>query len=148
MRVTPMTMRTQTIPARHCFSDHAHNWNQLLYAISGVLRAVADGSSFVISSDLGARVPAGIVHPVGSFLGAEFRSLWIEQGAEGDLGTGQVTVFRVTPQLRALIREAADVDGLDGDDGYCERIQRLIIDQLGRASAVSSILPWPRMAAL
>lgn len=144
----PMTMRAQTIPARHCFSDHAHNWNQLVYAISGVLRVVADGRSFVISPDLGAWVPAGTVHRVGSYLGAEFRSLWIEEGAEGSPETSQVTVFRVSPLLRALIRESADVDGQDDADDYYGRIQRLIMDQLCRASAVSSILPWPRTAAL
>lgn len=144
----PMTMRAQTILARHCFADHTHSWNQLVYATSGVLSVVADGRSFVISPDLGAWVPAGTVHHVGSFLGAEFRSLWVEGGAEGSLGAGQVTVFRVAPLLRALILEATDIDGQDDDDGYYGRIQRLIMDQLGRASAVSSILPWPRTAAL
>src|SRR5688500_4477254 len=35
----PMTVRAQSIPARHHFSEHEHRWNQVVYAISGVLTA-------------------------------------------------------------------------------------------------------------
>lgn len=31
----PMTVRAQSIPARHYFPDHAHAWNQVVYAVPG-----------------------------------------------------------------------------------------------------------------
>ena len=39
------------IPARHAFPDHAHDWHQLVYAISGVLTVTADGQTFAISPE-------------------------------------------------------------------------------------------------
>src|SRR6516164_1301271 len=33
----PITVRAQSIPPRHYFPEHSHRWNQLAYAISGVL---------------------------------------------------------------------------------------------------------------
>ena len=38
----PMTVRAQSIPARHYFPEHAHRWNQVVYAISGVLTVAVE----------------------------------------------------------------------------------------------------------
>lgn len=75
----PMTMRAQFIPARHRFSEHAHDWNQVVYAISGVLTVAVEGRSVVISPEQAMWVPTGLRRRVGSLLGAEFRSLWISE---------------------------------------------------------------------
>ncbi|PZP40429.1 MAG: hypothetical protein DI601_23905 [Azospirillum brasilense] len=40
---TPMTVRAQTIPARHYFPDHAHRWHQVVHAISGTLTVAVEG---------------------------------------------------------------------------------------------------------
>jgi hypothetical protein len=76
----PLIVRVESLPPRHCFADHAHTWNQLVYAISGVLTVTIEGSCFVIPSEQAAWVPTGMRHRVGSLLGAEFRSLWIDDG--------------------------------------------------------------------
>ena len=144
----PMTMRVQSIPARHYFADHTHAWFQVVYAISGVLTIVADGRSFVISPDQAAWLSPGVMHRVGSFLGAEFRSLWLADDPGGAISERGATVFGVSPLLRALIVEASAIDGQEDTDGYFGRIYQLIIDQLRRARPVSSALPWPRKAAL
>src|SRR5919205_600276 len=47
----PMTVRAQSIPARHYFPEHEHRWNQVVYAISGVLTVAVEGRSFVISPE-------------------------------------------------------------------------------------------------
>ncbi len=77
----PMTVRAQSIPARHAFPEHAHHWNQMAYAISGVLTVAVEGRSFVISPEQAVWLPTGLRHRVGSLLGAEFRSLWIADEA-------------------------------------------------------------------
>ncbi|HJS85289.1 MAG TPA: cupin domain-containing protein, partial [Acetobacteraceae bacterium] len=77
----PMTMRAQSIPARHYFPEHAHRWNQVVYAISGVLTVAVEGLSFVISPEQAVWLPTGLRHRVGTLLGAEFRSLWIADEA-------------------------------------------------------------------
>lgn len=139
----PMTMRVQSIPPRHQFADHFHHWNQMVYAISGVLTVAAEGRSFLISPNQAAWLPTGNVHRVGSLLGAEFRSVWVRDDLGERLFSGGVAVFAVSPLLKALIIEAAGFDGKQDADGYGDRVFRLIIDQLRRADSVASALPWP-----
>ena len=143
----PMTMRAQSIPARHYFPEHAHDWNQVVYAISGVLAVAVEGRSFVISPEQAMWVPTGLRHRVGTLLGAEFRSLWISEDAGAGLPE-RPTVVGVSPLLQALIVEAANIAGHDDGDGYAGRVTGLILDQLRRAQPLPAALPWPRTGAL
>ncbi len=142
-RPQPMTVRAQTIPPRHTFPEHAHEWHQLVYAVSGVLTVAVEGKSFVISPEQAVWLPTGLRHRVGSLHGAEFRSLWI--GSEAGRGLAAApTVFRVSPLLQALIVEAAAIDGQADEDGYSGRVAGLILDQLRRAHPLPGALPWPQ----
>ena len=143
----PMTVRAQSIPARHTFPEHKHGWNQVVYAISGVLTVAVEGRSFVISPEQGVWLPTGLPHRVGSLLGAEFRSLWIADEAGAGLPESP-TVFSVSPLLQALIIEAAEIEGQSDPDGYADRVTRLILDQLRRARPLPGALPWPRDGSL
>jgi len=138
-----MTVRSQTIPARHSFPEHAHHWNQMVYAISGMLTVAAEGRSFVISPEQAVWLPTGLSHRVGSLLGAEFRSLWIAEEAGAGIPKTP-TVFSVSPLLQALIVEAAAIEGQDDPNGYAGRVTGLILDQLRRAKSLPGALPWPR----
>jgi hypothetical protein len=138
-----MTVRAQSIPARHYFPEHAHGWNQVVYAISGVLTVTMEGRSFAISPEEAVWLPTGLSHRVGSLLGAEFRSLWIADEAGAGLPNSP-TVFSVSPLLQALIVEAAEIERQEDRDGYTGRVVALILDQLRRARALPGALPWPR----
>ncbi|MBS0222576.1 MAG: helix-turn-helix transcriptional regulator [Proteobacteria bacterium] len=143
----PMTVRAQSIPGRHSFPEHAHAWHQMVYAISGVLTVAVQGQSLVISPRQAVWLPTGLRHRVGSLLGAEFRSLWIADEAGRHL-PARPTVFGVSPLLRALVVEAAEIDGQDNHDGYFGRVTGLILDQLRRAPPLAGALPWPRTDSL
>ncbi|WP_048430822.1 AraC family transcriptional regulator [Methylobacterium indicum] len=143
----PLTVRVQSIPARHAFPEHAHDWHQVVYAVSGVLTVAVDGRSFVISPEQAVWLPTGHRHRVGSLLGAEFRSLWIADAAGAGL-PGGATVLGVSPLLQALIVEAAALDGQPDHDGYAGRVAGLILDQLRRAAPLPGALPWPREGPL
>ena len=95
----PMIVRVQSIPARHNFPEHAHEWNQLVHAISGVLTVTMEGSCFAIPPEQAVWLPTGTWHRVGSLLGAEFRSLWVADDAAAGVAKAS-TVFRVSPRLR------------------------------------------------
>ncbi|WP_094538846.1 AraC family transcriptional regulator [Brucella grignonensis] len=138
----PVTVRAQTIPPRHYFPRHSHPWNQLVYAISGVLTVVTDAESFAITPDHAVWLPTGLAHHVGSVLGAEFRSLWIAEEA-AEILPRTFSVFSVSPLLKALIVEAAAIEGKADQDGYADRVTSLILDQLQRARSVAAALPWP-----
>jgi AraC-like DNA-binding protein len=139
----PMTVRAQTIPARHGFPEHAHAWHQMVYAVAGVLAVAVEGHSFAISPEQAVWLPTGALHQVGSLLGAEFRSLWIAEEAGYGL-PDEPTVFPVSMLLRALIVEAAAIEGETDKDGYVGRVIALILDQLRRATPLPGALPWPR----
>ncbi|WP_262027389.1 AraC family transcriptional regulator [Microvirga sp. Mcv34] len=139
----PVTVRAQSIPARHSFPEHAHRWNQMVYAISGVLTVASEGHSFAISPEQAVWLPTGARHRVGSLLGADFRSLWVADEAGHGLPAAP-TVFAVTPLLKALIAEAAEIAGAEDRDGYARRVTDLILDQLRRAHPLPGALPWPR----
>ena len=139
----PVTVRAQSIPARHYCAEHAHCWHQVVYAISGVLTVAVEGRSFAISPEQAVWLPTGLPHRVGSLLGAEFRSLWIADEAGAGLPTSP-TVFGVSPLLRALIVEAAAVEEREDPDGYAGRVTGLILDQLRHARSLPGALPWPR----
>jgi AraC-like DNA-binding protein len=139
----PITMRAQTIPPRHHFPEHAHDWHQLVYAVDGTLTVSVDRQTLVVSSDQAVWLPTAVPHSVGSLLGAEFRSLWIANEAGCSLPSSP-TVLAVSPLLKALIVEAAAIDGQRPADGYPDRIAAMILDQLGRAPKLSTALPWPK----
>ena len=143
----PMIVRAESLPPRHCFPEHAHDWNQLVHAISGVLTVTVEGSCFAISPEQAVWLPSGTRHRVGSLLGSEFRSLWIAEDAGAEVADVS-TVFRVSPLLRALIIEAAEIQGRDDATGYPDRVTDLILDQLRRAEPLPAALPWPRQGPL
>jgi AraC-like DNA-binding protein len=140
-------MRVQSIPARHSFPEHAHRWNQVVYAISGVLTVAVEGRSFAISPEQAVWLPTGVRHRVGSLLGAEFRSLWVADEA-GQGMPASPTVFGVSGLLQALIVEAVAIEGQEDRDGYTGRVTALILDQLRRAPPLPGALPWPRAGGL
>jgi len=138
-----MTVRAQSIPARHSFPEHGHDWDQVVYAVSGVLTVAVEGRSFVISPEQAVWLPTGLPHRVGSLLGAKSRSLWIADEAAAGLPNGP-TVFSVSVLLQALIVEAASIEGREDRDGYAGRVTGVILDQLRRARSLPAALPWPR----
>ncbi|PZR84750.1 MAG: AraC family transcriptional regulator [Stutzerimonas stutzeri] len=143
----PLTIRAQSIPARHGFPDHAHDWHQLVYAVDGVLTVSTINQTFVISPEQAAWVPTGVTHRVGSLLGAQFRSLWISH--QHDFGLPESpAVISVTPLMKALIVEAAGLEPTSDPDGYRARVVALILDQLRRAPRLEAALPWPRSPVL
>lgn len=143
----PLTVRVQSLAPRSYFPEHAHAWAQVVYAVSGVLTVSITGRSFVISPEQAAWLPSAAAHRVGSRHGAEFRSLWIAAEAAETL-PAEPAVFGVGSLLRALIVEAAEIQGRPDGDGYAGRVTRLILDQLRRAPPIAVALPWPRSDAL
>lgn len=112
----PMTLRGQSIPPRHYFPEHTHGWNQMVYAISGVLTVAVEGRTLVISPEQAVWLPTGLRHRVGTLLGAEFRSLWIAD--EAGVGLPETDrpisclIRQVLPLLRRCLLQGANVQFL------------------------------------
>ena len=102
----PITMRAQTIPPRHHFPEHAHDWHQLVYAVDGALAVSVVRQTLVVSPDQAVWLPTGAPHSVGSLLGAEFRSLWTAIEAVFSLPASS-SGLAVSPLLQSLIVDGA-----------------------------------------
>lgn len=140
-------VRAERLPARHAFPEHRHDWNQLVHAISGVLVVAADDRWFAVPPRQAVWIPTGTPHRVGTWLGAEFRSLYVADRPRLGMPSG-CRVLDVSDLLRALIVEAERLSGQTDDPGYASRVRRLTLDQLRRMPAVRFHLPWPRSPML
>lgn len=143
----PIRVRAQYLPPRHYFPLHAHDWHQLVYAVTGVLTVSVAAKRYVISPEQAAWVPAGTLHGTGTLLGAEFHSLYVAADPALELAAGEM-VFAVPPLLRALIVEAATLDTAAAEDAYREQVQALILTHLRRARPMAAALPWPVSGSL
>jgi AraC-like DNA-binding protein/quercetin dioxygenase-like cupin family protein len=138
----PTQMRVQRLARRHCFPVHCHPWHQFVYATSGILMVTVENSWYVISPKQAMWVSKGIPHTTGALQEAEFRSLYIAETPSLGMPHRSV-VLSVTPLLRALIVELAEVGQCREDESYIRRVEALILDQLPRQRAMDFYLPWP-----
>ncbi|MGG7539875.1 AraC family transcriptional regulator, partial [Rhizobium sp. 12,4] len=90
-------------------------------------------------------LPTGVVHRVGSPLGAVFRSLWIADEAGANLPKVP-TIFMMSPLLQALIIEATELEGQEDRDGYSSRVTTLILDQFVRVQPCLRLCPGKNAA--
>lgn len=143
----PVFLRSQSLPARHAFPMHVHRWNQFVYATAGTLMVTVDDSWYVITPEQAIWVPTGVLHTTGALHGAEFRNLYVADTP--GLGMPRsCTVLSVSPLLRALILELVEIEGQGEAEGYADRIDALILDQLHRLKVQDFRLPWPRSHTL
>lgn len=137
-----VVLRSQSLPARHVFPVHSHNWHQLVYAIEGSLRVTIAQSWYAITPNQAIWVPAGVEHTTGAFRDAEFRSLYVEASHSLDM-PDTCRVFGMPLLMRALIVELGFIGGRSDTGEYQDTVIRLILLQLQRLSALDFCLPWP-----
>lgn len=139
----PLMLYAQTLPPRHGFPLHVHNWHQFIYATSGTLVVHVQEALYVITPEQGIWVPQGTWHTTGTLNGARFRSLCLAQVPQL-LVPPAFAVYAMSPLLKALIIEL-DHCGRDPQQRcYQHKIHALIYEQLCRLKPQEFRLPWPR----
>jgi AraC-like DNA-binding protein len=140
-------LRFQLLPRRHGFPIHKHRWNQLVYAPSGTLLVIVADNWYVISPEHAIWIPTGVMHATGALQDSELRNLYIADGLDVSMPP-RSRVLSVTPLLRALIMELADVHQKPEDEAYVKRLEALTLDQLPRQPEFDFHLPWPKSPML
>jgi len=142
-----IVMRSQYVPARHSFADHAHDWHQLIYAISGTLMVMMAGARYVITPQQAMWIPKGVLHTTGTLHGSVIRSLYVE--AQPGLNMPEHgCLLTVSPLMKALIIERTAVESRPEPEHYVSQIDDLILAQLPRQGRDGLSLPWPESPAL
>ena len=70
-------------PSGFEIAAHSHARDQLLYAITGVMRVRTDSEAWIVPPDRAVFLPAGTRHTVGIRGSLEMRTLYIANGAAG-----------------------------------------------------------------
>ncbi|MCW7539624.1 helix-turn-helix transcriptional regulator, partial [Aquabacterium sp. A7-Y] len=132
-------------------APHAHDWAQLTFSATGVLRVNTQRSTYLVPPTRAVWVPPGIEHAITVLEDADMRTVYIHQpagrvgpevarGAEAEWR--QCRVLDVSPLLRALVLELdtePDVGATaqpTAEPGRQHHLGALILDELRRARAV------------
>lgn len=122
---------------------HAHERDQLLYAVEGVTRVTTGQASWILPPDRALYIPAGAVHAVVMKGRVEMRTLYIRPGAGPGLPR-EPTAMEVSPLLRALILALLEEPVLYDVAARGGMIARLILEEIARAEALALDIPMPQ----
>jgi AraC-like DNA-binding protein/mannose-6-phosphate isomerase-like protein (cupin superfamily) len=122
---------------------HEHARDQLLYAVTGVMRVQTEQGVWIVPADRAVYVPAGTVHSVSIRGDLEMRTLYISPGSCPGLPVAPA-VIEVSDLLRELVLAIIDEPVLYEEEGRGGAIARVILSEITRAKPMSLVLPMPR----
>lgn len=137
----PVVALADEYPAGFTDPAHSHERIQLLYASSGVMSVVTDGSSLVIPPQRAVWIPSGIPHEVSCRGPVSLRTLYIDPAYERH--DPDCHIVEISPLLKALILEVTDFDpgyDLSGREG---RIVDLMLSELLASPKIPYAAPMP-----
>jgi AraC-like DNA-binding protein len=123
-------------------TPHSHPRDQLLYAVSGVMRVQTDSEAWIVPPDRAVYLPAGTRHTVGIRSELEMRTLYIDGSAAGPI-VGRPSVLEVSDLLRALILALIEEPVLYDEHGRGGLIARLVLIELAAARHLPLMVPMP-----
>ncbi len=109
----------------HVIPFHAHERDQLLYAVSGIMRLRTHAETLVVPPDRAVHIPAGTHHSVSMHGDVEMRTLYI---ASAQTGKPQrpLSVLAVSGLLRELILALTEETVTYAEESRAGLIARLI----------------------
>jgi AraC-like DNA-binding protein len=130
----------------HRIAPHAHDWGQLIYAVSGVVTVSTERGIWVVPPHWAVWAPAGMRHGL-RFTGASsLRTLYLRPDVRSPAAYS--TVVTVSPLLRELILRAVQLGMLDAREQIHRAIVDLIVDEFSTCPASPLDLPLPRSERL
>lgn len=130
-------------PDSYELAEHRHRRSQFLYAATGVMAVSTPGGSWVAPPERAVWIPAGTPHSVRMVGAVQTRSVLVEPGECARRG-GECQVVGVSPLVRHLLGDAANVPpeyDISGRDGL---VMRLLLAEIERAPSIPLAVPFPR----
>lgn len=129
----------------HLLGSHRHDWDQLTYAASGVMRVETADASWIVPPHCAVWVPAGVAHAEQMHAPVSVRTLYFAPRLARALPRECRTV-NIPALLRELILHVSRCGALDHRNKADANLIGVLLDQLSRAAAVPLQLPLPRDA--
>lgn len=123
----------------HKIAAHHHPRDQLIFAVSGVMRIETAEDTWVVPPDRALLMPAGIDHSIEVHGDLEMRTLYITPSAPA-----KIKVLTVGHLLRELISALACAPMDYTGNRRAEQIAELIATELAEAEALPLNTPLPR----
>ena len=139
----PVAAMAKQFDAGHHIDTHAHERDQLLFAIAGIMRIHSLDDAWIVPPDRAVYIPAGLAHSVSMRGNVDMRTLYIDPTVFVDLPT-HATVLEVGSLLRALVLALIEEPILYEVNGRGGDIARLIVSEFTEARALRYVLPMPR----
>ncbi|MGF1609845.1 MAG: AraC family ligand binding domain-containing protein, partial [Kiloniellales bacterium] len=124
----PVAGFAHSYPDGQYVSRHHHDYAQLLYASSGVMRVETTVGFWVVPPQRAVWIPARMGHEITMAGATEMRSLYLLDGLEGL--PSDCRVIAVSPLLRELIAAFIAGPAAYAPEGPQARLAAVILDQL------------------
>jgi AraC-like DNA-binding protein len=136
----PIYFRTAYMPAEATYPQHRHAWGEFVYSFSGVMEVKLDDRHYLAPPQYGIWLPPNVEHRGLNRYEACHCSLYIAEELSGALPR-TTCALTVSPLVRALLDHLRQhPPGLPRTLEE-ERLLRVLVDQLARASCAGSYLP-------
>ena len=126
---------------------HSHERDQLLYAVSGIMRLRTESEAWVVPPEGAVYIPAGTQHAVEMHGEVDMRTLYIDTAA-GPEPPRALCAVAVSGLLRELILALSEEPVDYAPDSRGALIARMIEQEIGRAQELSLHVPLPRDSRL
>jgi AraC-like DNA-binding protein len=144
----PVLVRTYPVTflgRDHTTSRHAHDWDQLTYAASGVMQVHTDGASWIVPPHRAVWLPAGTTHAEQMHGPVSVRTLYFVPGLAKALPR-ECRIVNISTLVRELILHVSRMGRLDRRIPSHARLIGVLLDELASVSEVPLQLPLPRDA--
>ena len=121
---------------------HRHDWAQLIYARSGMMRVLTGGHIWLVPPTRAIWIPANIGHEFACRGEVAFRTLYVAAG-RGAQVTRMIGSIEVSPLLGELIQHVLSLEMLDPQLPAHDRLAGVLVDQINAAPPIDLMLPLP-----
>lgn len=131
-------------PSRFVLPAHTHKRNQLLYAATGVFKAITPVGTWVVPPRRALWIPAGVQHEVHMDGALSTRSAYVTVAAATARGLWQgCEVIGVSPLLHELLQIAVDLPALYDISGRDGKVMDLLLDEICSSPTLPLNTPLP-----
>ncbi|MDD1963968.1 helix-turn-helix transcriptional regulator [Pseudomonas putida] len=138
----PMTVLVRDQQTGEYNAPHDHRHGQILYAASGMMRAVTEDGLWFLPPRRALWIPPGIVHDQLMLSPVQLRSVYIEPHLAEGFGDS-CKIVEVSVMLRELILALADQPIEYPQEGRNAHIVALILHEIASAQSLPLQIPWP-----
>jgi len=138
VRTNPLTMLHD-----HISAAHAHVWDQLTYAASGVMRVHTESATWLVPPHRAVWLPAGVTHTEEMHAPVSVRTLYLAPKLAKGLPR-EVCMVNIPALMRELILHISRIGVLDRKKPAEAHLISVLLDELVGAPDVPLQLPMPR----